>query len=192
MRAASPSHDRQRRCRCRRCRGPRRACCQRTTGSQRPWKSASTWTTMSPSAMVRSPQAGPSSSSSPRRRARPITAALSAWRNERVILMAVLAGTSPSPRRIWRIASSAAGGQVREIGKGLVLDLALLAVGAPEQVGLVDLVLVDPPRGNYMQCPAIAPWHAAVPPRIRLDRKLLVTTPQGTSLVLGHVSALRV
>ncbi|SHE66941.1 hypothetical protein SAMN02745225_01290 [Ferrithrix thermotolerans DSM 19514] len=34
------------------------------------------------------------------------------------------------------------GGEIGQIGQGLVLYLAILAVGAPKEMGLIDLVLV--------------------------------------------------
>ena len=41
-------------------------------------------------------------------------------------------------------------GQMREIAESLVLDLVAFAVGAPEEVGLVEFVLVAAGCGGYV------------------------------------------
>ena len=45
-----------------------------------------------------------------------------------------------------------------QVPEGLVLDLPVLAVGASQQVGLVDLSFVGPSCGGYMYC-AVSAWH---------------------------------
>ena len=39
---------------------------------------------------------------------------------------------------------------MREVAEGLMFDLTAFSVGAPEQVGLVDLVLVPSFCGGYV------------------------------------------
>ena len=61
----------------------------------------------------------------------------------------------PRDRRLPRLQPPAndideVGRQVREIAEGLVLDLALLAIGSPEQMGLVDAIFVDAPRSGHV------------------------------------------
>ena len=43
-------------------------------------------------------------------------------------------------------------GEVGDVAEGLVLDLAVFPVASPEEVGAVDLVLVLPGRGGYVNC----------------------------------------
>jgi hypothetical protein len=64
-------------------------------------------------------------------------------------------------------------GQVRQIAQRLVLDLAAFAVAAAQQVGAIDLVLVDTPSGDYV-CGSIAGWHAIVIDQAPCDDKWLV------------------
>ncbi len=42
------------------------------------------------------------------------------------------------------------GRQVREVAERLMLDLSTISIGTPEQVGLVDLVLVPSCCGGYV------------------------------------------
>jgi hypothetical protein len=49
-------------------------------------------------------------------------------------------------------------GQMRQIAQRLVLDLAVFAVAAAQQVGGVDLVLVDATRGDDVSS-ACTGWH---------------------------------
>jgi hypothetical protein len=49
--------------------------------------------------------------------------------------------------------------QVRQVAQRLVLDLAVLAVAAAQQVGAVDLALVGTRRGDDVGCSG-ARWHA--------------------------------
>ena len=45
-------------------------------------------------------------------------------------------------------------GEVGEVGKGLMLDVPVLAVGASHEVGLVGLPLVVSPCRGYVSCAA--------------------------------------
>jgi hypothetical protein len=70
-------------------------------------------------------------------------------------------------------------GQMRQIAQGLVLDLAVLAVAAPQQVGAVDLVLVGATRGDDVSG-AGASWHAMnCEPYSAKRQYILVTTSVG-------------
>jgi hypothetical protein len=50
---------------------------------------------------------------------------------------------------------------VREVAEGLVLDLALLAIGSPEQMGLVDAILVDASCSGHVDG-AVSSRHAVI------------------------------
>jgi hypothetical protein len=49
--------------------------------------------------------------------------------------------------------------EVGEVSQGLMLDLAVFAIGAAEEVGAVDLPVDDPCRGGYVDR-TISAWHA--------------------------------
>lgn len=50
-------------------------------------------------------------------------------------------------------------GQMGEIAQGLVLDLAVLAIAAPEQMGAIDLVFVLAGRGDDVSG-SCTRWHS--------------------------------
>ena len=50
---------------------------------------------------------------------------------------------------------------MREVAEVLVLDLAALAVGPAKEVCPVDLALVAPNRGGYMNR-TVSAWHADI------------------------------
>jgi hypothetical protein len=73
-------------------------------------------------------------------------------------------------------------GQVRQVAQGLVLDLAVFAVAAAQQVGAVDLVLVGAPRGDDVGGSG-ARWHGIdCAPLNPKDQHTLVTTPSGLKM----------
>ncbi len=60
--------------------------------------------------------------------------------------------------------------QVRQVGQRLVLDLAGLPVGAAQEGGLVDLVLVVTTSGDHVHGAAL-PDHRNIVPRRQVDGK---------------------
>jgi len=72
----------------------------------------------------------------------------------------------PRDRRLPRLQPSAndiyeVGRQVREIADRLVLDLALLAKGSPEQMSLLDAIFVDASRSGHVGG-TVSGWHTVI------------------------------
>ena len=68
---------------------------------------------------------------------------------------------------------------MREITQGLMLDLAVLAIRATQQVGLIYASLVDASRRGYMNCPRSSSHDykiTAYRTRIKTIRVFLVAT----------------
>lgn len=57
------------------------------------------------------------------------------------------------------------GGEIGQIGQGLVLYLAILAIGAPKEMGLIDLVLVLATSSGNMHGTAKAFHQTIVTPK---------------------------
>ena len=68
--------------------------------------------------------------------------------------------TNVSPLRLRRTVDGGRG-QVGEIAEGFVEDLVALAVGAAEEVGVVDAAFVPARYGGYMNRTA-SRWHVAI------------------------------
>ena len=66
-------------------------------------------------------------------------------------------------------------GQMRQVAKGLVLDLAVLAVAAAQQVGAIDLVLVGAMRGDDVSGSG-AGWHVWNYEPWQLQRQVILVT----------------
>jgi hypothetical protein len=71
-------------------------------------------------------------------------------------------------------------GQVRQIAQSLVLDLAVLAITAPQQMRAVDLVLVDAARGDDV-CGSTSCWHG-----LQLCDKWRQRSSQFSDYITGH------
>src|SRR4030067_2856325 len=66
-----------------------------------------------------------------------------------------------------------------EVAEGLVFDLAPLAIATPQEVGFVELALVEAPGGGYMDCTGPL-CHASIiehiKHKVKTDGCILVAT----------------